>query len=135
MEFVPTRRRGSFAFLLRKNHCSARSSPRRQQSPGLAGDLSRMVSPGCIAAKAPLCKGGCHANSVTGGLSHHSICWQQYRSTLQSLSQKSEIFASSLYTREPFSVAPHSTTPPATPVVSKCALYLYLFLWFVSPRR
>ena len=23
---------------------------------------------GCTAPKAPLCKGGCHANSVTGGL-------------------------------------------------------------------
>ena len=59
---------------------------------------------------------------VQRGLSREQRDWgivagvgpvQKYRSALQSLSQKSKIFASSLYTREPFSVVQHSTTPPA----------------------
>jgi len=32
------------------------------------GDLPRIVFPVTPALKAPLCKGGCHASSVTGGL-------------------------------------------------------------------
>ena len=56
--------------------------------------------------KAPLCKGSCHANSVTEGLPQRAVANSPQSgantssSPAQSLRQKSKIFDTSLYTRE-----------------------------------
>ena len=84
--------------------------------------------------KAPLCKGGCHANSVTGGLCGKMlrICiglrGMQNAVVQQSLSHiaLSAQYDSSLYTREPFAASPPANDKRGS------GEPLPLFLYFVG---
>ena len=110
--FGPSREircRCAFGHIVR---CCRHRAGGKQQSTGLAGDLSRLVFPGCIAPKPPLCKGRWAAERRLGGVDNPSV--------------KNQRFLPAPFTqRSLFSVVQHSTTPPALPVVSKCAL-MYL---------
>ena len=62
-------RRSSLQFLLAEKINVMLLSSRRQATVHRTGrGFVKDGFPGCTAPKAPLCKGGCHANSVTGGL-------------------------------------------------------------------
>ena len=79
--------------------------------------------PGCTAPKAPLCKGGCHANSVTGGL-FQQVDYHSSISLIDNPPVKNQIdfFQLPLH-KGAFSqlsnIAQHHRL---SPVVSKCAL-------------
>jgi len=79
--------------------------------------------PGCTAPKAPLCKGGCHANSVTGGL-FQQVDYHSSISLIDNPSVKNQIdFCQLPLHKGAFSqlsnIAQHHRL---SPVVSKCAL-------------
>ena len=79
--------------------------------------------PGCTAPKATLCKGGCHANSVTGGL-FQQVDYHSSISLIDNPSVKNQIdFCQLPLHKGAFSqlsnIAQHHRL---SPVVSKCAL-------------